>query len=49
VRVNLHETQDPDSYENGISNRPSQFYGTLHWAFARPLLEKTLGQGPVAN
>lgn len=41
--VNLHETKDPDSYENGISNRPSQFYGTLHWAFARPLLAKTLG------
>jgi hypothetical protein len=42
--VNLHDTKDPDSYENGISNRPSQFYGTLHWAFARPLLAKTLGQ-----
>jgi hypothetical protein len=42
--VNLHDTKDPDSYENGISNRPSQFYGTLHWAFARPLLAKALGQ-----
>ena len=49
VRVNLHDTQDPDSYENGISNRPSQFYGTLHWAFARPLLAKTLGDRQVAN
>jgi hypothetical protein len=47
--VNLHDTKDPDSYENGISNRPSQFYGTLHWAFARPLLAKTLGQMQSAN
>jgi hypothetical protein len=42
LRVNLHDTKDPDSYENGISNRPSQFYGTLHWAFVRPLLAKAL-------
>ena len=42
VRVNLHDTKDPDSYENGLSNRPSHFYGTLHWAFARPMLAKTL-------
>jgi hypothetical protein len=47
--INLHDTKDPDSYENGISNRPSQFYGTLHWAFARPLLAKTLGQRQIAN
>jgi hypothetical protein len=47
--VNLHDTKDSDSYENGISNRPSQFYGTLHWAFARPLLAKTLGQMQIAN
>jgi hypothetical protein len=44
VHVNLHDTKDPDSYENGISDRPSQYYGTLHWAFARPLLAKALGQ-----
>jgi hypothetical protein len=44
IHVNLHDTKDPDSYENGISNRPSQFYGTLHWAFARPLLAKTLNK-----
>jgi hypothetical protein len=47
--VNLHDTKDRDSYENGISDRPSQFYGTLHWAFARPLLAQTLGQKQVAN
>jgi hypothetical protein len=49
VRVNLHDTKDPDCYENGISDRPSQFYGTLHWAFARPLLAETLGQKQIAN
>jgi hypothetical protein len=43
LRVNLHDTKDPESYENGISNRASQYYGTLHWAFARPLLAETLG------
>jgi hypothetical protein len=47
--VNLHDTKDSDSYENGISDRPSQFYGTLHWAFARPLLAKTLGPSQTAN
>ena len=47
--VNMHDTKDPDSYENGISNRPSQFYGTLHWAFARPLLAQTLGQKQVCE
>jgi len=42
VNVNVHNTTDPDSYEYGISDRPSQFYGTLHWAFARPMLAKAL-------
>jgi hypothetical protein len=44
VSVNLHDTKDPDSYENGISDRPSQFYGALHWAFAKPQLESALGR-----
>ena len=43
VSVNLHDTKDSDSYENGISDRPGQFWGTLHWAFARPHLEAQLG------
>jgi hypothetical protein len=49
LRVNLHDTKDADSYENGISNRPSQFYGALHWAFARPELARTLGQRELVN
>jgi hypothetical protein len=44
ARINLHDTKDVDSYENGISDRPSQFWGTLHWAFARPHLEAQLGK-----
>jgi len=44
VHVNLHDTKDVDSYENGVSDRPSQFWGTLHWAFARPHLEAQLGK-----
>jgi hypothetical protein len=32
--VALHDTTDADSYEFQSANRASQFYGTLHWAFA---------------
>jgi hypothetical protein len=42
-RVNLHATKDTDSYEFGSSERASQFYATLHWAFARPELERVIG------
>jgi hypothetical protein len=49
VNVNLHDTKDPDSYENGISDHPSQFYGTLRWAFARPVLEQYLGTQVPTN
>ena len=48
-RVNLHDTKDTDSYENAVSDRPSQYYGTLHWAFARPELARTLGQRQLVN
>jgi hypothetical protein len=43
-KINLHDTKDADSYENGVSDRPSQYYGTLHWAFARPQLESVIGR-----
>ena len=43
-RVNLHVTKDTDSYEFGSSERASQYYGTLRWAFAKPQLEETLGR-----
>lgn len=47
VDVRLDETKDPDSYENGISDRPGHYYGTLHWAFARPRLLERLGTIPL--
>src|SRR5690606_20546954 len=31
--VDLHDVTDVDSYEFRSSNRASQYYGTLHWAF----------------
>jgi hypothetical protein len=42
-RINLHTSKDTDSYEFGSSERGSQYYGALHWAFARPTLLETLG------
>lgn len=38
-----HDDTDPDSYEHGSSDRASQFYGTLHWTTALPLLRTKLG------
>jgi hypothetical protein len=38
-----HNDADPDSYEHGSSDRASQFYGTLHWTTALPLLRDKLG------
>jgi hypothetical protein len=34
---------DPLSYEYRSADRPAHFYGTLHWAHARPTLERRLG------
>lgn len=34
---------DPSSYEFRSADRREQFYGELHWATARPLLERRLG------
>lgn len=44
VHVNIHASKDTDSYEFGSSDRRSQYYGLLHWDFARPRLEETLGR-----
>lgn len=35
---------DPNSYEFPSPDRESQYYGELHWAAARPLLERALGR-----
>jgi hypothetical protein len=45
-QVDLHGSTDVDSYEFRSSDRASQYYGTLHWAFAEPLVaERLVGQG----
>ena len=45
-RADLHGTKDDHSYEFASPDRAAQYYGTLHWAFADPLLRDRLrGQG----
>jgi hypothetical protein len=40
--TDLHDS-DQDSYEYASPDRPSQYYGTLHWTTAWPLLLEKLG------
>jgi hypothetical protein len=39
----IHNTDDQDSYEYPSPDRPSQYYGDLHWTHAWPLLQNRLG------
>jgi hypothetical protein len=48
-RLNIHASKDTDSYEYGSSDRASQYYRTLHWEFARPMLIETLGQRELVS
>jgi hypothetical protein len=41
--ADIHNTDDQDSYEYPSPDRPSQYYGDLHWTHAWPLLQKRLG------
>ena len=41
--TDMHDTTDQDSYEYPSPDRPSQYYGTLHWTTAWPSLQKKLG------
>jgi hypothetical protein len=41
--ADIHNTDDHDSYEYPSPDRPSQYYGALHWTHAWPLLQKRLG------
>jgi hypothetical protein len=41
--ADIHNTDDQDGYEYPSPDRPSQYYGHLHWAHAWPLLQKRLG------
>ena len=39
-----HNDSDPDSFESGRADRPSQYYGELHWTTALPLLRQKFGE-----
>jgi len=41
--ASAHNDSDPDSYESGRADRPSQYYGELHWTTALPLLRQKFG------
>lgn len=36
--VPIHDSRDPATFEYGAANRPEQYYGTLRWGFAGPLV-----------
>lgn len=38
----IHDSQDVRSYEYDSAARREQYFGEMHWALARPLLEKRL-------
>jgi hypothetical protein len=39
----VHNVADENSYEYGRPDRPSQYYGELHWTTAWPLLQRQFG------
>jgi hypothetical protein len=43
-RVNIHASKDLRSYEYGSADRTEQYYGDVHWDFARPILLEHLGK-----
>jgi hypothetical protein len=45
----IHDSHDAASYENGSAARRAQYYGPMHWDFARPLLEERLASRPAGN
>lgn len=44
TRLNLHDRDDPESYEYPFADRAAQFYGELHWGRSWPLLVAQLGE-----
>lgn len=36
--VPIHDSRDPATFEYGAANRPEQYFGTLRWGFAGPLV-----------
>jgi hypothetical protein len=39
-------SEDPNSYEHRSADSPAHYYGELHWATARPLLQEKIGSNP---
>ncbi|MDP2317890.1 MAG: hypothetical protein Q8O42_00930 [Acidobacteriota bacterium] len=44
--VPIHDSRDPATFEYGAANRPEQYFGTLRWGFAGPLLREKFGRPP---
>jgi hypothetical protein len=42
--VNLHASRDAQSYEYASADRAAQYYGSIHWDTAWPVLLKRLGR-----
>ena len=40
----IHDSRDVRSYEYDSAARREQYFGEMHWAMARPLLEARLSQ-----
>jgi hypothetical protein len=40
----LHDTRDSGSYEYYAASRPEQYYGSMHWDTAGPLLARRFGR-----
>lgn len=44
----IHGSRDDESYEFTSAARRAQYYGPMHWDFARPLLERRLGSSMLS-
>jgi hypothetical protein len=47
-RAPIHSSRDAASYEFASAARVAQYYGPMHWDFARPLLEQQLGSSMLS-
>jgi len=44
----IHDSRDAGSYEYASAARQAQYYGAMHWGFARALLARKLGSGMLS-
>ena len=44
----IHDSRDAGSYEYASAARHAQYYGAMHWGFARALLARKLGSGMLS-